>query len=85
MAGATVIHDANMIKGCRYKARGLVAVAAITVGWYMVRWRDFSSRGCTIVARRTVINNARMIEPGIGKSGRNMTHGTILRRGKMVL
>ena len=85
MAGAAVIHDANMIKGRRYKARGLVTHVTILGCRHMVRWRDFSSRGCTIVARRTVINNARMIEPGIGKSGRNMTHGTILRRGKMVL
>ena len=50
MAGATVIHDADMIKGRRNKARSLVAVAAITVGWHMVRWRNFSSGGCTIVA-----------------------------------
>ena len=50
MTGTTVICDANMIKGCWYKARGQVAVAAITVGWHMV-WRGgFSSGGCTIVA-----------------------------------
>ena len=50
MAGATVIHDASMIKGRRDKARGLVADTAITGGWHMVRWRHFSSGGCTIVA-----------------------------------
>ena len=50
MTGATVIHDANMIKGCRPKAGGLVAVTAITGGWHMVRWRGFSWGGCTIVA-----------------------------------
>ena len=50
MTGATVIHDANMIKGCWSKACSLVAVTAITGGWHMVRWRGFSSGGCTIVA-----------------------------------
>ncbi len=50
MAGATVIHDTYMIKGGRDKTRGLVAVTAITVGWHMVRWRNFSHGGCTIVA-----------------------------------
>ena len=49
MAGSTVIHDAGMIKGSWYKTRGLVALVAITVGWYMIgRWY-FSSGGCTIV------------------------------------
>ena len=50
MTGATVIHDANMIKGCWSKACGLVAVNTISGGWHMVRWRGFSSGGCTIVA-----------------------------------
>ena len=50
MAGATVVHDADMIKGPGYKARSLVAVAAITVGWHMVRWWNFSSGSCPIVA-----------------------------------
>ena len=74
MTGSTVINDTNMIKGRRYKARGLVAVAAITVGWHMVRWRHFSSGGYTIVARRTVINDALVIEPGISKGRGNMAH-----------
>jgi len=50
MTGSTVIHDTNVIKDPRYKARGLVAHAAVTIGWHMVRWRNFSSGGCTIVA-----------------------------------
>ena len=50
MTGATVVYDANMVKGSRYKTRGLVAVTAITGGGHMVRWRGFSSGGCTIVA-----------------------------------
>ena len=78
MAGAAVIHDADMIKGRGYKARGLVAVAAIAIGWHMVRWRDFSSGGCTIVARRTVINDALVIEPGISKGRGNMAHRAII-------
>ena len=85
MAGATVIQDANMIKGRRYKTRSLVAVAAITVGWHMVRWRNFSSSGCTIVAQRAVINDALMIESGTGKGCSDMAHGTVLRRGNMIL
>ena len=78
MAGAAVIHDANMVKGCRNKTRSLVAVTAITVGWYMVRWRNFSSGGCTIVARGTVINDALVIKPGIDKGRRYMAQRAIL-------
>ena len=78
MAGATVIHDASMIKGRRDKACSLVAVTAITVGWHMVRWRHFSSGGCSIVACGTVINDALVIKPGIGKGRRNMAHRAIL-------
>ena len=78
MAGATVIHDADMIKGRRNKPRGLVAVAAVTVGWHMVRWRNFSSGGCTIVARGTIINNALVVKPGISKERRNMAYRAIL-------
>ncbi len=78
MAGATVIHDASMIKGGRDKACGLVAVTAITVGWHMVRWWHFSSGGCTIVARGTVIYDALVIKPGISKGRSNMAHRAIL-------
>ncbi len=78
MAGATVIHDASMIKGGRDKACGLVAVTAITVGWHMVRWWHFPSGGCSIVACGTVINDALVIKPGIDKGRRNMAHRAIL-------
>ena len=50
MAGTTVIHDASMAKGRWHKSRGLVTGTAITVGWHMVRWRNFSTGGRTIVA-----------------------------------
>ena len=50
MAGSTVIHDAIMREGRGYKTCGLVAVNAITVGWHMVRWRNFSSGSCAVVA-----------------------------------
>ena len=67
-----------MVKGRRYKARGLVAVAAVIVGWHMVRRRHFSSGGYTIVAGSAVINDALMIEPGISKGRRNMAYRAIL-------
>ena len=85
MAGVAVIHDADMIKGRRYKAGSLVAVAAISVGWHMVRWWNFSSCGCTIVARRTVVNDALVIKSGIGKGRGDMAHRTVLGRRNMVL
>ena len=50
MTRLVVIHDSGMIKGPRYKARGLVAHAAILSCWHMIRWRCFSSGGCTIMA-----------------------------------
>ena len=78
MTGSTVIHDTSMIEGRRYKARGLVAVAAIIVGWHMVGWRHFPSGCYTIVARSTAVNDALMIEPGISKGRWNMAHRTIL-------
>jgi len=85
MTGAAVIHDACMIKRCRYEARGDVAHIAIIVGRYMIRWWGFASGGYAIVARFTVANDALVIEPGTGKGRGDMTHGAILRRWKMVL
>lgn len=78
MTGSAVIHDTCMVKGRRHKARGLVAVAAVIVGWHMVRRRHFSSGGYTIVARRTVVSDSLMIEPGVGKGRRNMAYRAIL-------
>jgi len=86
MTGAAVTHDSAMIKRCGYKARGYVAHMAIFIGWHMVRWRCFAAGGCAIVARSTVINDAGVIEPGIGKIRCDMAHGAILPvRGQMVL
>ncbi len=86
VAGTAVIHDASMIKSPGYKARGYVTNMAIFIGWHMVRWRCFAAGGCAIVARSTVINDAGVIEPGIGKIRCNMAHGAILPvRGQMVL
>lgn len=67
VAGTAVIHDTCMIERCGYKASGYVAHMAIFIGWHMVRWRCFAAGGCAIVARRTVIKNAGVIEPGAGK------------------
>ena len=78
MTGAAVIHDANMIKGSRYKARGLVAHVAILGCWHMVWRRSFSSGGCTIVTRSTVIHDTRMIKPGTRKGRGVMAHRAIL-------
>ena len=78
MTGSTVIHDTGVVKCRRYKAGGLVTVAAVIVGWNMVGWRHFSPGGYTIVARSTVINDALMIEPGISKGRRNMAYRAIL-------
>ena len=82
MTRGAVIHDASMIKRCRYKARGLMAITAIPVSWHMV-W-CFACCGKTIMARRTVIHDARVIIAGTDKGCGVMAHGTILRRGKVV-
>ena len=79
MTGAAVIHDSAMIKRCRQEYSGNVAHMAVIAGWHMIRRRRFARSGGAIVARRTVINDTRMIEPGTGKSGRIMAHRAILR------
>ena len=61
MTRCAVIHDTCMTKRCRYKACGLVTAAAITVGWYMIRWRCFASGGNAIMTRGTVIHDACVI------------------------
>ena len=80
VAGCAAIHDAYMIKGCRQKPGGLVAVPAISVGRHMVSRRSFSSGGCTIVARRTGIidTDKLVIKPGAGKDRSVMAHRAIL-------
>ena len=75
MTRCAVIYDANMIKRCRYKTRGLVAVTAIPVSWYMA-W-CFACCGNTVMAGRTVIHDARVIIFGTDKGRGVMAHGTI--------
>ena len=82
MTRCAVIRDAYMIKGCRYKARGLVTVTAIPVGRYMA-W-CFACCDNAIMARRTVIHDARVIIFGTDKGSGVMAYGTIIRRGQMV-
>ena len=82
MTRCAVIHDANMIKRCRYKARGLVAVTAVTGRWNMVQC--FTYGGNTIMAGCTVIHDAGMIIFGADKGCGVMAHGTIICRGQMV-
>ena len=48
MARDAVIHDSCMIKGCWYKARGQVAVSAITVGWQVIN--EFANSYYIVVA-----------------------------------
>ena len=67
MTGDAVTHDACMIKDPGYKARGYVAHMAVIAGWHMVRGRCFARSRGAIVARRTVIDDTGMIEPGAGK------------------
>ena len=59
-----------------------MAVAAIPVGWYMA-W-CFACCDNAIMARRTVIHDARVIIFGTDKGRGVMAHGTIIRRGKVV-
>ncbi len=47
MAGLAVIDNADMLKGPRYKARGLVAHTAIIISWHVCA--VFSCGGITIV------------------------------------
>ena len=70
-----------MTKSSRYKARGLVAVTTITVGWYMIRWRRFASGGYAIMTGNTVIHDARVIIFGTNKGCGVMAHGAILTIG----
>ena len=74
-----------MIKRSRYKARSYVTHITIIVGRHMVRWRRLASGGIAIVASITVINDALVIKPGVGKVRGDMAYGAILRRWNMVL
>jgi hypothetical protein len=66
-----------MTKNSWYKARGLVTVTAITVGWHMVRWRRFASGGYTVVARGAVIHDTSVVICGTDKGCGVMAHGAI--------
>ena len=53
MTRRTVIHDAGMVERGGQKTCGYVALAAVTIGWHVVRWGCFSSGGHAIVASIT--------------------------------
>ena len=70
-----------MSKSSWNKARGLVAVTAITVGWCMIWWRRFASGRYTIMARNTVIHDACVIICGTDKGCGVMAHGAVFAIG----
>lgn len=72
MTGHAVIHDTDMIKCRGFKTRGLVAVDAIAVGWYMIV--VFARGGKAIVTGCTVTGNPLVIKVGACKGGGVMTH-----------
>lgn len=65
-----------MIKACRQKSRGLVAVDAITVGGHMVA--GLACGGIAVVARRTVVDDALVIEVGSSKRRGRMAHRAVV-------
>ena len=71
-----------MTKCGRQETRGLVAVAAVLGGWYVYYW--FIYGGNTVMARRTVIHDARVVILGTDKGRGVMAHGTIIRRREVV-
>jgi hypothetical protein len=75
MTGLAVIHDANVIKRRRNKARSLMALNAVTIGWHMID--GFSCGGITIVTRSTVIYDSLVIKRGAGKGLSVVTHAAI--------
>lgn len=85
MTGTAIIHDAGMVKSCRYKARGDMTHMAIIIGWHMVRRRRLAWGSCAIVARPTTINDTRVIKPGTDKGGGDMAYRAVLRRRQMIL
>ena len=82
MTRRAVIHDVDMIKGPRYKARGLVTDTAIIIGWHM--GATFSSGDISIVTCRTVIHDTLVIKPGTGKGRGVVACRAILRGEKMI-
>lgn len=78
MTGRAVIRDPGMVKGRWYEAAGIVADAAILVGSQMIAaFRRCESR---IVARRTVIDDAQMVEGSRQEARRHMTISAITVR-----
>jgi len=65
MTRLAVIHNANMIKRSRDKARGLMAHTAIIIRWHMPG--GFSCCSIAIVTGSTVIHDASVIKSGTGK------------------
>ena len=62
-----------------------MALAAIAVGWYMIRRRCFTSGRCAIVTSRAAIYYACVIEPGASKSNSVMTYRAIFGGRKMAV
>ncbi len=84
VARAAIIYDTCMTKACRDKACGNVTNIAILIGRHMVRWRRLASGRGAVVARRTTIDNTRVIEMGAGEGGRNVAQGAILGGWQMI-
>ena len=76
MAGTAIVDDAGVIEAGRQEARGLMTVAAVGVGWYMVLW--FAGGKITVVTGSAVAGNSLVVKAGACKCCGVMTQGTIL-------
>lgn len=76
MTGCTVIYDADVIKGCRQKARGLVTIDAIAIGRHMTGF--LAPRRSAIVTGPTAIGDALVFKRGIGEGRGVMAHRAVL-------
>jgi hypothetical protein len=82
MARGAIIHDPSVIKGRRYKARGLVAHTAVFASGHMVSVLAYG--GNTIVTGHAVIYDTLMIKFGTSEGRGVMADRTIFRGGNMV-
>lgn len=81
MAGLAVVYDARMIKCCGQETGGLMALTAISIRWYMIKW--LTHGGYAIVAGGAVTRYTCMVIVGAGECRGVMADGAVQRCGNM--
>ena len=83
MARSTIVCDTGMVERCRDKAGGVMAYAAILIGWYVTV--ALTCRKACAMTRCTIVHDADMVKRRGQKTRRDMAVAAVIVGRHMIV